>query len=137
MPAFTDYQIAAGHNNAAGLVKIGLIVPSSNIAFTEPVARPNWNPGIQRIRLDTISYSAGYRSQVWSMGFLTYAQYDYLLSTYCGGGQSGKVTVRTRYRTTSYANYNATLSVPIPDELQNNGQGYQQVPLTLKKLIAI
>lgn len=137
MPAFQDYKIAAGHNNAGSLVNIGLIVPSSHIAFIEPIARPNWNPGIQRIRLDVITYSAGFISQKWVMGILTFQQYDYLLSTYCGGGQSGHVTIRTRYRNHAYANYNATLHVPTPDELQSTGQGYQIVPLTFRKIIAL
>jgi hypothetical protein len=137
MPAFQNYQIAAGWNNAAGLVNIGLIVPSSHIAFVEPIAKPNWNPGIQRIRLDGLSYSAGYSSQTWTLGFVTLQQYDYLLSTYTGGGQSGKVTIKTRYRNHAYANYNAIMSIPIPDELQATGQLYQSVPVTFRKLVAL
>lgn len=137
MVAFQDNKIAAGNNNAVGLVNIGLIVPSSHIAFIEPIARPNWNPGIQRIRLDALTYSAGYPAQVWIMGIVTFQQYDYLLSTYCGGGQSGKVTVRLRYRNHAYANYNAVLHVPVPDTFQSTGQGFQNLQLLFRKLIAL
>lgn len=137
MPVFFDYKIAAGNNNAGGLTNIGSIVPSGNIAFMEPIARPNWNPGIQRIRLDVVTYSGGYASQVWVLGFCTFAQYDKLLADYCGGGQSGKVTIRTRYRNHSYANYNAVMHVKIPDPFQSTGQGYQNLELTFRKLIAI
>lgn len=137
MVAFQDNKIAAGWNNAVSLTNIGLIVPSSHIAFVEPIARPNYNPGIQRIRLDALTYSAGYPSQTWLMGFLSFIHYDYLLSTYCGGGQSGKVTVRLRYRNHAYANYNAILNVPIPDPSQSTGQGYQNVGLIFRKLIAL
>lgn len=137
MVAFFGYKIAAGNNNAVGLVNIGSIVPSSHIAFIEPIARPNWNPGIQRIRLDALTYSAGYPSQAWVMGIVTFQQYDYLISTFCGGGQSGKVTITTRYRNHSYANYNAVLNVPIPDSFQSTGQGFQNLQLIFRKLIAL
>lgn len=137
MVAFQDNKIAVGWNNAAGLVNIGAIVPSSHIAFIEPIARPNWNPGVQRIRLDGLTYSTGYPSQVWLMGFITFQQYDYLLSTYCGGGQSGKVTVRVRYRNHAYANFNAIMSIPVTDQLSATGQLFQNVPITFKKLVAL
>jgi hypothetical protein len=137
MPAFTSYSIAAGHNNAAGLVVVGLIVPSSHIAFFEPVARPSWNPGITRIRLDAMNYQAGYDSQEWLFQFMTFAHYAYFRTTYCGGGYSGKVTIRTRYQTASYFNANAIASLPLPSQLQSTGQGYQNVPVVMRKIIAL
>ncbi len=138
MPAFQDNKIAAGHNNTGGLINIGLIVPSGNIAFPEPVVMPSYNPGILRIRLDTLAGTSGFPSQIWLMPFLTYEQYDYLLATYCGGGQRGFVTIRTRIRKNPYANYNATLVVPTQDELANNnvGWGWQQVPLPIIRMVA-
>lgn len=139
MPAFQDNQIAAGHNNTAGLTNIGLIVPASHIAFPEPVVMPYHNPGILKIRTDGAVATIGFPSQVWMMPFLTYTHYDYLLETYCGDGYSGKVTIRTRIRKNPYANYNATLVVPTPEELLNSnvGWGYQQVPLTMKRMVAL
>ena len=137
MPAFHDYKIAAGWNNAGGLVNIGTIIPPGNIRFFEPVARGNWNPGLRRVGLDGHVSTAGFRSQIWLIQSMTYAQYDYLLSTFCAGGFSGNVTVRTRFRTTGYANYNAILEVPAADELDDTGRNYFSVRLLLKRLVAI
>jgi hypothetical protein len=137
MPAFTDYSIAAAWNNAAGLVKVGLIVPASHIAFFEPVGRPSWNPGITRIRLDAMNYQAGYESQEWLFQLMTFAHYAHFRTTYCGGGYSGKVTIRTRYQNTAYFNANAIAALPPAPELQSTGQGYQNVIVTMRKIIAL
>lgn len=137
MPTFTNYAIAAGHNNTGGYTKFGAIVPTSHIAFHEPIARPNYNPGIRHIRMDGRVYITGYPSQVWIIGFMSFIQYDYLLTTYCGGGYSGLVSVKTRYLSVDYDDYNATLTLPTSDSLQSTGIGYQAVPLTFSRLIAI
>ena len=140
MVAFFDYKIAAGNNNAAGLVNIGTITPSSGILFPEPVARPNYTPGVHKIRLDGLDYQAGYASHVWMMPFLDWRHYDHLRTTYCAGGYSGKVTIRTRYMLVSYANYNAILHLPPPDQIldKNVGWGYNNyIPLTFTRLVAL
>lgn len=140
MPVFQDYQIAAGHNNAAGLVNIGAITPSSGIPFPEPVARPNYTPGNHKIRLDGLDYVTGYAAHTWLMPFLDWRHYAYLQTTYCAGGYSGLVTIRTRYMSVAYANYNATLRIPTPDEIldKNVGWGYNNlIPLTFTRLVAL
>lgn len=136
MPAYTDYALAAGNNNAAGLVKVGLIIPSSHIAFDEPIALPNFNPGIRKIRMDQHVYITGYKYQVWIFGFITYIQMDYLISTYGGGGYSGDVTIKTRYRSGSYFNANAVIDIPT-EGLISTGIGYQSVAIQLRKIIPI
>jgi hypothetical protein len=137
MPAFFDYKIAAGWNNAGSLTNIGAVVPSSNIRFFEPVARPSWNPGTIKIRLDALTYVAGYPSQVWLFQFMTFAQYAHFRTTWCGGAYSGKVTIRTRYQNANYFNANAIAILPVPDSFQATGQGYQNVSVLMRKIIAI
>ena len=139
MPTFTDYRIAAGHNNAAGLTKLGKITPSGDIPFTEPTAKLNYSPGTARLRLDAGIYAAGFKSQEWTLGFVTLKQYDYLKTTYCAGGYSGLVTVRTRWNSGSYANYNATLQLPTEAQLEQfrGGNKWVNVPVKLMNLVAI
>lgn len=139
MPTFTDYQISAGNNNAAGLTKLGKITPSGDIPFCEPTARLNYSPGMRRLRLDGTIYAAGWKSQEWTLGFLTLKQYDHLKTTYCGGGYSGLVTVRTRFNSGGYANYNAVLQLPTEAELEQNrgGNKWTNVPLKLMNLVAL
>lgn len=138
MPWF-DYQIAAGNNNAAGLTNIESITPSGNIAFPPPAARGYKNPGTRRVRGNGVSTYTGYVSQIWRMVSLTYEQYAYLKTTYCGGGYSGPVTVRTRFGTAAYANYNAVLNIPTEADLAqvDYGWGYQPAVLTYTRMVAL
>jgi hypothetical protein len=134
---FTDYKIAAGVSNTGGLAPIGSIVATSNIAFPEPAgAQGSYTPGIIKIRLDQQLVTVGKSRQVWLLYGLTFEQYRYLQSTYCGGGFSGKVTIRTRWQHTSYANYNAVLQLQ-HENLQETIQGYASVALTFVDLVVI
>lgn len=137
MPVRFDYQIAAGHNNAAGLTNIESLVPSGNIAFPPPAARGNRNPGITRIRANGVATQSGYPAQVWRMVWLTYEQYAYLKTTYASGGYSAAVTVRTRFGSGDYANYNAVLNIPYESDLNDVGWGYRDVSLTLTRMVAL
>lgn len=140
MAALTiDYQIAAGYNNAAGLVKISSITPSSDIPFVDPKAYNGYNPGILKIRGDGTTFYAGYGSDVWTMGYLTVAQYTYLQTTYCGGAGSftGKVTIKTRIGTVTYANYNAILNLPVPDQTEFLAGFFTNVQLRFTRMVAL
>ncbi len=138
--AFNDqYQIAVGNNNAAGLTAIQSIVPSGNIAFPPPAAKGSKNPGIIRIRGDGTDYAGGYVSQIWTMVWLTYKQYDHAKTTWCAGGYKGLVTVKTQFNDAVFANYDAVLNIPTEDSLANNdmGWGYKPVDLLLTRLVAL
>jgi hypothetical protein len=137
--AWSDYQIAVGNNNAAGLALVESLVPSGNIAVAGPAANGYRNPGVTRIRANGLSTQSGYLSQLWRMVFLTYEQYNYLKTTYCGGGYSGLVTVRTHFTNQAYANYNAVLIMPYESDLaqSNVGWGYQGVELLLSRMVAL
>ncbi len=137
MTAYQEHSIAAAWNNAAGLVRFGLITPSGNVPFFEPITRPSWNPGITRIRLDGLNYQAGYSSQEFLFQFMSFHHYAYFRTTYCAGGYSGKVTIRTRYQNSGYFNANAIAILPLPQEMQSTGQGYQNVIVTMRRIIAI
>ena len=135
MPAFTEYAIAAGWNNAAGFVKIGLIVATSNIAFAEPAAQQGYTPGQVIPRLDLLTTTVGISSQLWTLG-MTWEQYRYFQTTYCAGGFGGKMTVKTRWQNTAYANYNAVVRLQ-SENLNFNMTGFEDVQLTFFDLRAI
>ena len=109
-----SFSLAAGHNNAAGLVNVENILPSSDRYFWPPKTPGGFNPGELIGRADDIIVTVGYASFVWVFDVLTLAQYNYLITTYSTGGNtySGKVTVRTVNAANSYANYNATMKIP-------------------------
>lgn len=116
-----DYQIAAGNNNAAGLVNIENITPTGGTPFKPPQGVGNWNPGAFRIRGDGTVYIAGYASTEWVFTTLTRLQHRYLMETYCNNSYSGKVTIRTKADDEdTYANYNAVMILsPLADAERN------------------
>lgn len=135
--AFFDYKIAVGNNNAAGLVNIETIIPAGDIAFPSPIARWNYNPGERVIRGSGMEYRRGFPLQHWQMGTLTSDQYAYAKTTWCGGGYSGLVTVRTRHVSATYANYNAVLVIPAENELEAGVFRYFNVVFTFNRMVAI
>jgi len=112
------YQIASGHNNAAGLVDITSITPSGSSAFTAPQAYGSYRPGVQRVRADGAVYETGFAEAVWAFGVLFGAQYDYLYTTFAADATNGNaVTIATRNRNGDFANFNARIILPPRAEL--------------------
>lgn len=132
-----DYKIAAAYNNAAGLVNIETIVPSGDRAFFSPVAYSNYRPGVRKIRSDGMLYLAGFGTSFWIMPAATRKQIEYLMDTYCAGGYSGKVTIRTRINRVAYANYNAILSLPDPDAMKRIFKGFDDLRIDYTRMVAI
>ena len=108
----TDYKLAVGHNNAAGLTAITSITDGT-LALTEPLQLPFYTRGLRRNRTDgRISY-AGMPSTVLVFSYLTISQWAYLRTTY-----EGLVTARLALASTTFANYNGVLVLPDPSELE-------------------
>lgn len=128
------YKIAAGANNAAGLVNIESLVPSGGTAFYPPEGYGGYNPGQFRIRADGTVYIAGFASTVWRFKKLTRKQYDYLRSTYCGSSYSGNVTIATRTGADSYSNLTGVLILPIPADMERHFTVWQNVDLRFVRL---
>lgn len=116
---FQNNQIAAGHNNAAGLANIETLVDSAGRYFNPVKDLLNYSPGLPLIRGDGIVIYTGQISFTWETNLLWLEQWNYLYATLLSNSTSGLVTVKTRqYTTNTYANYNATLSIGAPNELQ-------------------
>lgn len=134
-----DYQIAVGNNNTAGLVAIESITPAGDTRNFQPVrAFWDYDPGVRKVRADGTDYFAGYAVHGWTCAVLTKLQWQYLKDTYCNGGYSGAVTIRTRFgQPNTYANFNAVLRIPKESETGQAGPFYRDVRLLFTRLVAL
>lgn len=138
----SNLQIAAGNDNAAGLTAIESVLTLTSSARGIVQSWGNYTKGIQKFRADGTIYNAGFPSTRWVFPVLGFAQYVYLQTTYCGGAgnYSGLVTIKTNAISNStYTNYNATLVIPMPSELQasNSRQYYINAALQFNRLEAL
>ncbi|PJF39128.1 MAG: hypothetical protein CUN54_09395, partial [Phototrophicales bacterium] len=90
-----------------------------------------------RIRADGTIYIAGFGSMSLLLPAITWAQYEHLRTTYAAGGYSGLVTVGTRTTGDTYANYNAVLRLPTPEEMERQFTHWLGVPLRLTRMQVI
>lgn len=116
-----EYAIGVGHNNVPGLVNVQSIAATGEPQYQfydAPLAVPGYSPGIRRVRLDGLDYFVGNETVRWLFGMWSWYQYDFWSETYCDGGYSGLVTIRTRIGRRAYANFNATCHLPTPVEMR-------------------
>jgi hypothetical protein len=135
--AFYQYAIASGYSVALNSLTNIETISVSGRRFTAPKALGSFDPGIFRVRPDGTLYLAGYPSQRWLFEVITFAQYNYLRSTYCAGGYAGKVTVYTRPGTEAYARYNAVLRLPKPVDHEDAFFAFKQHGALLTKMVAL
>lgn len=133
-----DYQIAAGINNEAGLVNLETVtVVGDTKPFFAPVGYSSFKPGVRKIRSDGTLAITGFPSAYWIIPIVTRKQWEYVQDTYCNGGYSGKVTIRTRIGRAAYANYNAVLTLPDPDTLTRRFTVFEDVRLDFTRMLAL
>ena len=113
---YSGLQIAAGHNNAAGLVALESILVGNHYFYT-PIFSGQYAPGLFKQRADDLLYISGFPFTVWMFRVLWRDQFNYLQTTYCAGGYSGLVTIRTRLDDeAAFYNCNTTLKLtPLSD----------------------
>lgn len=107
----TNYQIAAGHDNAAGLALITSLSDSDGNAFAEPTALPNVGRGSLLTLIGGKSGYQGFGTMRLSSPML-YSQYLYLVNNF-----EGFVTVKIPYMSLTWSNFNAVLQLPAPEEM--------------------
>lgn len=136
--ALFEFKLVAGYNNAGSLVNIEDITPSGDWrGFAVPDGFASYSPGERKTRPDGIDYTRGYPVVTWRFGGITRKQYLYLRSTYCSGGLSGKVTVRTLKEDNTYGNFNAVMHVPQLPELTRRLGSYEDCDVTFTRLVAL
>lgn len=108
----TDYKLAANHNNTGGLTAITSITDGTT-ALIEPLQLPFYNRGIKRNRTDGRVNRAGMPATAFVFSFLTMGQWEYLRANF-----EGLVTVRLSLNKSTFSNYNATLVLQDPFEME-------------------
>lgn len=114
-----DYWIAIGNDNVPGLVRVQQILATGESAYYDaPLAVPGYSPGVRRTTLNGLDYFSGNKSVRWLFGLWSWYQYEFWSTTYCEGGYSGLVTIRTRVGRRAFADYNAVCHLPTPAEMK-------------------
>lgn len=140
-----NYQLAAGWNNAGALTGLeGLLVANDFLPFKTFRSWGTYSPGEAVIRGDGTIVFDGYPSCQWILGGMTRLQLQYLQDTYCSGGYSGKVTVRTATDNVNtstgapaFENYNAVMRLPTIKDADYKGRSYRQYAIAFTRLVAI
>lgn len=131
-----EAKIAAGHDNAAGLALVTSLSASS-IPFIEVFTPGQFTRGLLRTKANGASDRTGFPAKEWISGLLWLPQWEYLVANY-----EGAVTIRTWTGGTSYANYNAYLTIDDPSEYETDnetefGHAYLNFKWRFTKLVAI
>lgn len=128
------YRLAANYNQPLGnLLDIELIIPPGDTAFVGPSVIKHYDDGLVVPQLDGLDYTEGYAETTWTFGFLTFPQYAYLKSTYCGGGLTGKVTIYTTLGSTTFSRKNAIMKLKKPNEMRGT-LWYVEAEVLFRKL---
>lgn len=106
----TNYKLAPGNDNAGGLTLITSLTDGT-YAFAEPFGLGNLNRGQRQTLANGTISRRGFPRAQWISDMLV-TQYWYLVNNY-----EGLVTVRLAYGGTTWANYNAVLTLPDPEEM--------------------
>lgn len=136
-----QYQLAAGWNNAAGLRGLeGVFIANDFIPFKTFKSWGTYDPGEAIIRGDGTIVFDGYASCKWVFSIITRLQVQYLQDTYCSGGYSAKVTIKTATDNVNsstalpaYENYNAIMRLQPPGERRY----YPNYPIAFSRLVAL
>lgn len=137
MVHFSQHMIGAGWNlTEMDLDFIGELLPSGDIKMAEPTgANHGYKAGQYIPGLDLMTTRTGINKQIFIIS-MTFPQYHMIQTDYCGGGTTGKVTVKTRWEGNSWALYNCVLEIQ-SEGLQPMWAGYKDVIWTYKDLRAI
>ena len=82
MPIITpNYQIAAGNNNAGGLVRIDALSDANGVRFVMPRGVMNRNRGLRRFRLNETKIKEKWGAMKMSDGGTVWDNYERYLST--------------------------------------------------------
>lgn len=113
-----SYKIAAGLNNAAGLVNVELMIAGSK--YFAPPALDDDDILLQPLSSGE-DFERGYTQLIWNSKVWR-AQYAYLYTTVLGGRRSGPVTFQTKrgFDDTAYTIYDGYLRLPSIKQSQRN-----------------
>jgi hypothetical protein len=103
------------------LIRISSIKPTDDEYFADPKSTGLYNLGMAKIDGDGNVKLIGFRMAPWGFTRLTWLQWYYASSTWCGNGLSGPVTILTPLNSHNgtYTRVNAILILPNPSEMHS------------------
>jgi len=114
-------QLAANHNNTAGYVVLQSVIPSgSTFPFPPADTYGTYQRGERLARPNGRDFWRGQAFTQFIWRAMPWVHDSYLRQTFCGdvSNYDGLVTVRLQTETPgTYANYNATMKLPIMTDL--------------------
>lgn len=136
-----QHKLAAGNNNTGGLTLVTSLLTTSGYKFPAPRALGSYLRGVVQQRESGLLTIAGKPSIIWTWDVAeTDEYYEYLSTTYCAGGLSGLVTLRTSTtKAGTYTNFNAVMQIKQHGEVERDLEASWQKGLTATfiKLVAI
>lgn len=140
-----NYQLAVGWGNAGALAGLeGILIANDFQPYKAHRSWGTYSPGEAVIRGDGTIVFDGYPSCQWVFAGMTRLQLQNLQDTYCGGGYSGKVTIRTATDNVNTANgapafenYNAVMLLTPLREASYSQRIYRQYAINFTRLVAL
>jgi hypothetical protein len=135
--ALQKHAIATGWNVALNSLTNWEAQSVNGIYFVGLRSWGNYRAGVSRLLSTGMTYIAGEPSTAWNT-LLWHIHYRYIQTTYCNSAFSGKVTIYTITTTPStYARFNAILTIPQLSEIDWVGRKTRAVQLQLTRLEAL
>lgn len=124
-----EYSLAPGFSNTAGYVVVHTTAVDGKL-FTHVQGLGSYDDGEEVTYVDGSKDDTGEAAFAWLFTKLTLAQYDYLYETINDGRRSNRVTARTRFKTLTYQDVNAIMTLPKTASLARSYGYYLDVPVT-------
>jgi hypothetical protein len=131
---FEQYAIAAGHNVAQDMLTRFESLAAGGLYFVLVKGRGSFLQGERKIDGQDGDYFEGYSVTTWTLDVLTYAQLDYLRSTFCAGGWDGDVTIYTTLGGVAFYRRNARMKLEMPNNVDGKFTAIKQYPILMKRL---
>lgn len=132
---YPELKLAAGHNQAGSLASIETLLAIEGL---HPFPYGTYRRGNRKLYPNGMVYNSGFSSFQWPFAVMMWAKHPYMMTTFCNGGESGLVTVRTNAETQgTYANYNATMVLPQLPEVRTDSQRFEDYIIQFINVVAI
>lgn len=131
-----SYQIAPNWDNEASFVYWENLTDGSGNKFPPIASLGEYTLGQDVLRGDGSLTFDGLPEVIWTVSDLLQSQFDYLKSTYCAGGYSGKVTIATRINSELYSHYNGWLYLPRNYRIDPQTGWISELKISIRRLKA-
>lgn len=132
--AFEQYAIGSGYNVAQNNLTRFESLTAGGKYFVLVKGRGGFIQGERKAEGNGLGYFEGYSLTTWTLDVLTYAQLDYLRTTYCNGGWDGLVTIYTTLGGLSFVRRNAVMKLEQPANVDGKFMAIKNYPILMTRL---